>query len=161
VRRVGPTDHETLGRELQGLGRLSRHSLAERWSALYGAPPPPRTSRSLMIRAVAYKMQERAFGGLTSSTRRLLAGDAPSARSNVPSREARPGTVLLREWQGVTHQVTVIENGVLYRGERHRSLSAVARVITGSRWSGPLFFGLKANHDQGYVPHPSMRHLHP
>ena len=97
-----------------------------------------------MIRAVAYQLQERAFGGLTAATRRRLTGAAPSAR---PSRAARPGTVLLREWQGVTHQVTVIEEGVLYRGERHRSLSAVARVITGSRWSGPLFFGLK--HDQG------------
>ena len=58
--------------------------------------------------------------------------------------EARPGTVLLREWHGVTHQVTVVEGGVLYRGKRHRSLSKVARLITGSRWSGPTFFGLKA-----------------
>jgi hypothetical protein len=56
--------------------------------------------------------------------------------------------VLLREWQGVTHQVTVIEDGVLYRGQRYRSLSEVARLITGSRWSGPLFFGLKAKHGQ-------------
>jgi hypothetical protein len=141
VKRLRPADQEALGRELQGLGRLSRHSLAARWTALYGAPPPPRTSRSLMIRAVAYQLQERAFGGLGAATRRLLAGAAPGAR---PSREARPGTVLLREWQGVTHQVTVIEDGVLYRGERHRSLSAVARIITGSRWSGPRFFGLTA-----------------
>jgi hypothetical protein len=57
--------------------------------------------------------------------------------------------VLLREWQGVTHQVTVIEEGAIYRGERYGSLSEVARVITGSRWSGPLFFGLRAKHDQG------------
>jgi hypothetical protein len=140
VRRVRPADHDALGRELQELGRLSRHSLAERWNALYGAPPPPRTSRSLMIRAVAHRLQERAFGGLTVSTRRLLARNAPP---NVASRGARPGTVLLREWQGITHRVTVMEDGVLYRGERHRSLSAVARIITGSRWSGPLFFGLR------------------
>jgi hypothetical protein len=142
-------DHDRLREELKGLIRLSRHSLTERWVALFGAPPPARTSRSLMIRAVAHKMQERAFGGLTASTRRLLAGEAPSAGATAPARDARPGTVLLREWQGVTHQVTVIEDGVLYRGQRHRSLSAVARVITGSRWSGPLFFGLKAKHDQG------------
>ena len=142
-------DHDRLREELKGLIRLSRHGLAERWEALFGAPPPARTSRSLMIRAVAYKMQERAFGGLTASTRRMLAGEAPSARVNAPSRDARPGMVLLREWQGVTHQVTVIEGGVLYRSQRYRSLSEVARVITGSRWSGPLFFGLKARHDQG------------
>jgi hypothetical protein len=141
-------DHDHLREELKGLIRLSRHSLAERWAALFGAPPPARTSRSLMIRAVAHKMQERAFGGLTASTRRLLAGDAPSARASAPTRETRPGMVLLREWQGVTHQVTVIEDGVLYRGQRYRSLSEVARLITDSRWSGPLFFGLRAKHGQ-------------
>ena len=146
----GPhVDHDRLREELKGVVRLSRRGLAERWAALFGAPPPARTSRSLMIRAVAHKMQERAFGGLTVSTRRLLVGEAPGARANAPTREARAGTVLLREWQGATHQVTVIEDGVLYRGRRYRSLSEVARLITGSRWSGPLFFGLKANHDQG------------
>ena len=147
MKRIGPTDHDALGRELQDLGRLSRHRLAERWTALYGGPPPPRTSRSLMIRAVAHRLQERAYGGLTPATSRMLARFSPGTRPNVPSRAARPGTVLLREWQGVTHRVTIIEGGVLYRGERHRSLSAVARIITGSRWSGPLFFGLR--HDAG------------
>jgi hypothetical protein len=96
-----------------------------------------------MTRAVAYKMQERVYGGLSTSTRRALADKGPSA-TTLPPHEARPGTVLLREWHGVTHQVTVVEGGVLYRGKRHRSLSEVARLITGSRWSGPTFFGLKA-----------------
>jgi DUF2924 family protein len=142
-------DHDRLREELKGLIRLSRHSLTERWVAFYGGPPPARTSRSLMIRAVAYKMQERAFGGLAAAARRMLAGDAPTARTNALTRDTRPGTVLLREWQGVTHQVTVIEEGVIYRGQRYGSLSEVARVITGSRWSGPVFFGLRAKHDQG------------
>jgi Protein of unknown function (DUF2924) len=134
-------DHNDLPDELRRLTRLSRHSLAERWDALFGVQPPPRTSRALMIRAVAYKMQERAFGGLPATTRRLLTGLArtPSA---LPRRLA-PGTVFLREWRGTTHQVTLLENGVLYRGDRYCSLSEVARLITGSRWSGPLFFGLK------------------
>jgi hypothetical protein len=96
-----------------------------------------------MIRAVAYKMQERVYGGLSASTRRALADKSPTATTVAPP-EARPGTVLLREWHGVTHQVTVLEGGVLYRGKRHRSLSEVARLITGSRWSGPTFFGLNA-----------------
>jgi hypothetical protein len=94
-----------------------------------------------MIRAVAYKMQEHAFGGLPAATRRFLTAGAPSA--NALPRRLAPGTVLLREWQCVRHQVTVLERGVLYRGDRYRSLSEVARLITGSRWSGPLFFGLK------------------
>jgi hypothetical protein len=96
-----------------------------------------------MIRAVAYKMQERLFGGLPASTRRMLLGESVTARAASPSRQVSPGTVLLREWQGATHQVIVAEDGVLYRGQRYRSLSKVARLITGSRWSGPAFFGLK------------------
>jgi dihydroxyacetone kinase len=95
-----------------------------------------------MIRAVAYKMQERAMGGLSAATRRLLSSQEPA-----PVRHRRalsPGTVLVREWHGGGHQVTIIEKGVLYRGERYRSMSEVARLITGARWSGPRFFGVKA-----------------
>jgi hypothetical protein len=95
-----------------------------------------------MLRAVAYKMQEQVLGGLAPSTRRLLSMDV--AQRPRRSRTARPGTVLIREWRGVTHQVTVTEQGALYRGERYRSLSQIARVITGARWSGPRFFGVKA-----------------
>jgi hypothetical protein len=136
-------DAEGLEAALRNLPRLSRQSLAEQWGALYGAPPPARTSRQLMIRAIAYKLQEQVHGGLSPATRRLLLGDADSA-NKVP-RVARAGTVFVREWQGVTHQVSVIESGVIYRGQRYRSLSEVARRITGARWSGPRFFGL---HDQ-------------
>ena len=100
-----------------------------------------------MVRAVAYKAQEKVLGGLKPSTRRLLllAPKGTSGRIAVPgmSRIARPGTVFVREWQGVSHQVTVLEEGVMFRGKRHGSLSEVARLITGSRWSGPLFFGLR------------------
>ena len=142
-----PVDHGILADELAGLTRLSRAALAEKWGALYGAPPPARTSRSLMIRAVAYKLQERTYGGLSLATRRILAG-LKEASVKRPPRELRPGTVLLREWQGATHRVTVIDKGVLYGGKSYRSLSEVARVITGSRWSGPRFFGLTV-HAQG------------
>jgi hypothetical protein len=135
-------DAAGLSAALRDLPRLSRHNLAEQWGALYGAPPPPRTSRNLMIRAVAYKLQERVRGGLSPATRRLLGGISDPASVKRPSRAVRPGTVLIREWQGVTHQVTVIEDGAVYRGKRYRSLSEVARLITGARWSGPRFFGL-------------------
>ena len=66
------------------------------------------------------------------------------AGSGSAAASAQPGTVLIREWHGVGHQVTIIEKGVLYRGERYRSMSEVARLITGARWSGPRFFGVKA-----------------
>ena len=136
------TTGEHLGTALTGLERASRHRLAEHWAEYFGAAPPPRTSRSLMIRAVAYKMQERALGGLSAATRRLLSGQEPA-----PVRRRRtlsPGTVLIREWHGIGHQVTIIDKGVLYRGEPYRSLSEIARRITGARWSGPRFFGVKA-----------------
>jgi hypothetical protein len=136
------TTGEDLGPALAGLERASRHRLAEHWAEYFGAAPLPRTSRSLMIRAVAYKMQERDLGGLSAATRRILSGQGPAA---VRRRRAlSPGTVLIREWHGVGHQVTMLEKGVLYRGLRYRSLSEVARLITGARWSGPRFFGVKA-----------------
>jgi hypothetical protein len=145
MKRVRHSDRDRLGEALKGFTLLDRASLAERWGSFFGASPPPGTSRSLMIRAVAYKMQERAFGGLKASTRRKLLGDSGNGREAASrSHKVSPGTLLLREWQGVTHQVTVIEDGIVYRGKRYRSLSEVARVITGSHWSGPRFFGLKA-----------------
>jgi Protein of unknown function (DUF2924) len=131
-----------LGVALARLERASRHNLLELWTEYFGTAAPPRTSRALMIRAVAYKMQEQALGGLSATTRRLLAEeDAKPAR---PDRALRPGTVLIRQWRGAAHQVTVAQQGVLYRGKPYRSLSAVARLITGARWSGPRFFGLRA-----------------
>ena len=133
---------EDLYAALAGLERRSRHHLAELWAEQYGAPPPPRTSRSLMIRAVGYKMQERALGGLSPATRRLLSVDSVSVARK--RRALRPGSVLVREWQGIAHQVTLSEDGVLYRGQCYRSLSEIARLITGARWSGPRFFGVKA-----------------
>src|SRR5512135_613354 len=95
-------------------------------------------------------MQERALGGLKPAICRLLERVAEDVAARRPVKMPPPaprvgaGTVLVRQWGGVDHEVTVREEGVLFRGKRHRSLSEVARVITGSRWSGPRFFGLKA-----------------
>jgi hypothetical protein len=130
---------EDLGVALGRLERASRHHLAELWAEFFGTAPPSRTSRALMIRAVAYKMQEQALGGLSATTRRILSEEV--INSDRRGRTLRPGTVLIREWQGAAHHITVGEEGVLYRGERYRSLSAVARLITGARWSGPRFLG--------------------
>ena len=100
-----------------------------------------------MLRAVAYRMQERILGGLSPATRRVLEGLGEKASTKPPPRELRPGTLLVREWQGTSHQVVVTDTGVIYRSRTYRSLSEVARLITGSRWSGPRFFGLKS-HDR-------------
>ena len=143
-----PADREGLARELASLPQLDTSALKEHWRKLYGTEPPYRFSHRLLAYSVAYRMQEKALGGLKSVTRRLLTRVADEAASgHVVSigavSKARPGTRLLREWHGTTHEVILLDDGVLFRGKRHRSLSEVARIITGSRWSGPAFFGLK------------------
>jgi hypothetical protein len=136
------------------LGALEKRSYAElkaRWEALFGAPPPTHISRKLILRAVAYRMQEEVHGGLSARTRTQLdrmASDLAAGRPlKAPNYKVKPGTRLLREWQGVVHEVVVLESSVLYQGKSWPSLTAVAREITGARWSGPRFFGLqgKAN----------------
>jgi hypothetical protein len=108
-----------------------------------------RFSRDLLMRAVAYRMQDRLLGGLKPATRRLFERVSQNARARqpiriAPARKLAPGAPLIREWGGTKHQVTVLEKGVMFRGKPYRSLSEVARVITGNRWSGPLFFGLRS-----------------
>ena len=153
-RKVSEAGSESLANELAGLRGLDGKTLKERWRTLYGSEPPVRVSTSLLVQAVAYRLQEKTLGGLKASTRRLLERvnqEAAPRRLTVimPSLKLKPGTVLLREWRGATHQVTVLEDGVQLRGERYRSLSEVARKITGSRWSGPLFFGVKSARREG------------
>ena len=139
---------EAISARLMALPAIPIKELKRQWRSLYGSEPPLRVSRGLLIRAVAYRIQEQAFGGLKPSTRRLLARLALDARNGTPLKlspraPASAGTVLMREWQGITHEVRVLDRGVLYKRRRYRSLSEVARLITGSRWSGPLFFGLR------------------
>ena len=145
-----------ISKEIATLIDLRASELKDRWRSVYGTEPPPRSSRKLLISAIAYRLQERTFGGLKRSVRRLLERSAgePGGRRNVRTRpvtRAATGTVLIRDWQGKSHHVTVLERGVLYRKKNYRSLSQVARVITGCRWSGPLFFGLKGRAKEG--PH--------
>src|SRR5216684_6472011 len=139
-----------LAHEIAVLRQATPADLKERWRALYCTEPPQRISRDLLVRALAYRIQEKALGGLKPSTRRLLAKVAAAASAHRPMRMApqptlKPGTVLLREWHGTQHQVIVRENGIVFNGKQYKSLSQVAYRITGTKWSGPLFFGLRAN----------------
>ena len=139
-------DLEELGREITRLPALDVPALRQRWAALFGDEPSPNLGRALLIRAIAYRLQEKALAGLKPSTQRLLGRIADNrskdAPQSIPQRRASAGTVLIRQWRGVSHRVTVRDNDVVYQGRRYKSLSEVARAITGSRWSGPLFFGL-------------------
>ena len=127
---------------------LTIFELRGEWRRLHRMPPPTRLSRDLLIRGITYKLQERAYGGLSMATARKLeqaAAGPPSrgAAKPTPSVSLRPGTRLVREWHGVTHMVLILADGIEWRGQRYRSLSVVARKITGARWSGPQFFGLR------------------
>jgi hypothetical protein len=126
--------------EIAALEALSSAVLRERWSALTGSPVP-RISPKLLRLALAWELQARSFGGLSRATTRTL---DQLGRGETLTAPARPGMRLVREWQGRVHVVTVGEDRVVRWEERpYRSLSEVARAITGTRWSGPAFFGLK------------------
>src|SRR6202521_528115 len=148
-RMVSEVKSEKLAQELKDLETRGDDRLKDRWRSLYGTEAPQKIHRSLLIAAVAHRMQENALGALKSSARRHLMQVADNPASHppsppYPSLRPRAGTVLVRDWRGVTHQAKVLEDGILFRSKRYKSLSEVARVITGSRWSGPLFFGLKS-----------------
>ena len=151
-RKISVTPSALAG-EIEALQDATSADLKHRWRALYGAEPPRRISRELLIRALAYRIQEQALGRVKPSTHRLLAkvaADASAHRSIqvTPEPTLKPGTVLLREWRGAQHQVIVREGGMVFQGKQYKSLSQVAYRITGAKWSGPRFFGLKASRQE-------------
>jgi hypothetical protein len=133
---------------LSRLPTLNLAELRERWRQLYKSEASPRLSRELLVRAVAYRMQEVAAGGPRLELQRRLRQLALELQQNGRVRiraRLKPGTRLVREWRGGSHEVLVLDDGFSWHGTHYRSLSAIARQITGTAWSGPLFFGLKPN----------------
>ena len=130
-------------REIAGLCGLSRADLVERWVGLHGSPPIETMTEGLLARGIAYEMQVRQLGGLTPAERKAL-GAFAQGRSNPSPGALKAGTRLYRSWRGVTQEILVMEDGYSWRGKSYASLSEVARAITGTRWSGPRFFGVKA-----------------
>ncbi len=144
----GPDVPDITPDNLEVLETLDVEQLKSLWRKLYRCAPPPRARSSLMIDCLAYRVQELAFGGLALSTRTRLRKIAADIRDGkqialLTERRIKAGTRLVREWGRETHTVEVTENGFAYRGVHYANLSQVAGVITGSKWSGPLFFGLR------------------
>lgn len=121
---------------------MERPALIVAWSDVFGTPVPKRLSSPFLRRFLAFEVQARQFGGLPKGFVEKLAKMADD-KTNAKSPALKPGGRLIREWNGVTHAVDVVEGGFVWDGQRHSSLSAIARAITGARWSGPRFFGLK------------------
>lgn len=127
--------------KLTDLETAERSALIEAWGRVFATPVPKGLSKSLMRRFLAMELQTKASGGLSASVKRALA-QPPDQRAPVAHNALKPGGRLLREWNGNTHVVDVTDDGFLWNGQRYRSLSAIARHITGAHWSGPRFFGL-------------------
>jgi hypothetical protein len=148
------TPPTNLDKQLEQLKQLKPEELRKRWQAVFGSNPPAKIRSSLMIQAIARRLQEKAFGGLKPSTQRLLqkvaddAGAGRKAPTTGQKAQPRVGTVLVREWHGTKHQVSVVKDGFVYGSKRYGSLSQIARTITGTQWSGPRFFGLKSRTEQ-------------
>ena len=137
-----------IAESLAGLSAATIFELRGEWRRLHRAPPPMRLSRDLLLRAITYKLQERPLGGLSKSIIRKLErlnlnSEASDAQKPAPPISLKAGTRLVREWRGVTHTVLVHADGFEWNGRRYRSLTIVAREITGAHWSGPRFFGLR------------------
>ena len=124
--------------QLEYLETMDRNALLSVWSQLHEAPAPKGIGQAVLRRFPAFEIQARQHGGLTKETRAALR----TASKPKATPKLKPGGRLIREWNGVTHVVDVTERGFEWRGETWRSLSAIAREITGAHWSGPRFFGL-------------------
>jgi hypothetical protein len=144
---------DTLEVEIAALPKMNLAQLQAKWRRVLKQAPPPHIRKQLLVPLLAYKLQEQAYGGLKPEVKRRLRELAAGFHRDPRKTGAqcagplriKPGTRLIRQWKGQTHHVTVGEVGFEYNGERYKNLSAIARLITGTRWSGPLFFGLKGH----------------
>ncbi|WP_421694486.1 DUF2924 domain-containing protein [Aestuariivirga sp.] len=160
MRRHMPEGHRNIGDLVNSIPALRRGDLLVRWEKVYGTLPHKMISTKLLVRAVAYAAQAEQHGELSKRTQkelmRLIAVDGlPSVGKLTDGRQSpavrsrsrrsalpRPGTQLVREWNGKSHIVAVVDKGFVWQGKTYRSLSAIACLITGTRWSGPRFFGI-------------------
>jgi hypothetical protein len=134
------TEAAAIEAEIARLRSLALDALRRRWRAVFGRTPPAPLSKDLLGRMMAWRLQEQAFGGLDRESLSFLEGLARHGGS--PRRQLKPGTVLVRDYHGERHTVTVVPDGFDWQGATYTSLSAIARAITGTAWSGPRFFAV-------------------
>lgn len=144
------TGRNRIEARLAGFAAMPTKDLRTEWQRLYRSPAPSRVARDLLLLGVAWKIQEQACGGLSAATKRRLAELSKTIERDGDVKRERisrlkSGATLVREWRGKTHTVIVTEDGFQWNGRAWRSLSSIARAITGVHWSGPRFFGLTIN----------------
>jgi Protein of unknown function (DUF2924) len=140
-----PVSAETILTEINRISGLKLAEVRAEWQTRFGKPPPRGLIRTLLVRQLAWDIQEKAFGGHDAATRKLLAAHGRRDGDKVVMfRRLKPGTTVIREYQGTRHIVMITEGGFVWEGKTYTSLSAIARAITGARWNGPRFFGLRS-----------------
>jgi len=149
--KIGPVQPDLkIDVEIARLRDLDVGALRARWHTVFGRRPSPHLPRHLLLRVLAHRLQADRFGDLDTESRRLLDGagspEDAGKRAVDPNRlaaDVRPGTILAREWNGRMHRVTVLADGFAWNGKTYPSLSKIALAITGTRWNGPKFFGMR------------------
>jgi hypothetical protein len=136
-------DPAAIEAEVNQVRSLGIDALRKRWRMMFGAVPPKGLTKDIIARMIAYRIQEEAFGGLDRETVKLLDRLARGEKPNELNRRLKAGTVLVREYQGERHTVTVVPDGFVWQDTTYSSLSTIARTITGTAWNGPRFFGLR------------------
>jgi hypothetical protein len=141
---------DRIAAQLSSLSSMSRAELLGLWQRVFQAPVPPQLRRHLVVRFLAHRIQESEFRELSAGTRKRLRQMGKTVEKDLaaeisPAPAFKPGTRLIRQWRDQTHVVTVTDKNYEYQGSYYQSLSEIARLITGSRRSGPLFFGMKSS----------------
>jgi hypothetical protein len=138
-----------IAHEIQLLTKLKPAELDRRWSEVFEKELPGSLPSDLIVRQLAWRLQEEAFGGHDRETLRLLDAIAGRDADKIALyRRLKPGTSVVREYKGVRHVVTISEGGFIWQGKSYGSLSKIAREITGARWNGPRFFGLRVKENE-------------
>jgi hypothetical protein len=148
--RFEAPDNATIAAEIERIAGLDLAGARALWRVTFKKEPPRALTRDLLVRQLAWRIQEKAFGGHDAATLKLLdAYGRQDADKVVLFRRLKPGTSVVWEYQGVRHIVTISEGGFVWQSKTYDSLSAIAREITGSRWNGPRFFGLRTGDNAG------------
>lgn len=152
--------------ELQRLSKAPIKELRERWRVVFRGEPPPAFGPDLLRRSIAYRLQEQRYGGLSAPVQRhlnsLVKAFAKRPDGHIQLRKrVKSGSILVRLWKGKSYSVTALDDGFAFEGRTYDSLSEIAREITGTRWNGPAFFGLRGPNAQASVPEPLPRRGRP
>ena len=160
--KITSVDASAVEAEVACIGTMNKAELRSIWRIKYKSDPPRAFGPDLLRRSLAYRIQEEAFGGLPSRTKRelhhliALMSKKPTARIELP-RRIKSGAVLIREWKGKVVRITVVDNGFLFEGKTFSSLSEIALLITGTKWNGPRFFGLRTPTKDEATPSANTR----